>query len=165
VPRQFPADGFFQPIVKCVTDNREQPRAGVFPAKTSKKLERAQTRFLHHILRIVVVAREPASKIASRIQMLQHRLFKQAYSFTFFHRNYFRPCRQLARPLFRMFYSQIIVCFHGTMAEEGRRCKKSDHPDSGRSITMETREWAIMDITGALAMSSDGRGIDLAKKI
>jgi hypothetical protein len=58
-----------------------------------------------------------------------------------------------------------ICIFYGSMAKEGHRCKNADHLDSARSITMETRKWAFNDITGALAMSRDGRGNWLGQKI
>ena len=46
-------------------------------------------RLLRHILRIVVVAGQPARKIVGRVQVRQHGLLKCLQSFAFFHRRYF----------------------------------------------------------------------------
>jgi len=61
---------------KSISHDGQQPSPGVFASKISKEPEGAQARLLRHVLRIVVVAGEPAGEVVGRIQMRHHRLLK-----------------------------------------------------------------------------------------
>src|SRR6185295_1609446 len=66
-----------------VAHDREQPGAGVSPGEGMEVLERAQIRFLHHVLRLVLVARQPAREAVGGVEMRQGDLFEQGDSILF----------------------------------------------------------------------------------
>jgi hypothetical protein len=65
-----------------------QPGPRIVGAKTAKVFEGAQSRLLRNVLRVLAVAGEPAGQVINRIQMRQHRLFKQFQSFAVVHQNH-----------------------------------------------------------------------------
>ena len=65
-----------EPRVNGVADNGEEPGPRVAATKTAEELESAQTRFLDHVARIMLVAGKPAREVIGRIQMRQNRFFK-----------------------------------------------------------------------------------------
>src|SRR5262249_30389569 len=52
------------------------PGAAIAAAETSKELERAEVRFLYHVLRILVATRQPAREIVGGVQVRQYCLLK-----------------------------------------------------------------------------------------
>ena len=65
-----------EPGVAGIAHRGEQPRARVHAVKAIKKFKRAQRCLLHHILGIMLVARQPAGQIIRRIKMRQYGLFE-----------------------------------------------------------------------------------------
>lgn len=54
----------------------EQPRAAIATTETIKESKRTQTSFLHHILRVVLIPRQPTCQIVRRVQVRQDGLLK-----------------------------------------------------------------------------------------
>ena len=94
--RGFLRPVLLQPGVTSIAHNRQQPGASVSAVEAVKKSERAQVRLLHHVFRILVIARQPARQVVSRIQMRQYDLFKTS-ELDFFSQPYFL---RLNRPPF-----------------------------------------------------------------
>ena len=55
--------------VAGLADNRKQPCATVRPVEPAKKLQGAQVRCLYQVLRVTVVAGQPAGQVVRGIQM------------------------------------------------------------------------------------------------
>jgi hypothetical protein len=60
-----------------IADDREQPGFTVPAAEAIEKTESAQIRFLHDILRILLISCQPERKIMSSVQMRNNGSFKK----------------------------------------------------------------------------------------
>ena len=65
-----------EPRVTSITNNQKQPKTAIAALKAIKKLISAQKRFLHHIIGVLILARQPTRQVVGVVQMWQDTLFE-----------------------------------------------------------------------------------------
>jgi hypothetical protein len=58
-----------RPRIESIPDNFQEPRTGVAAVEAREESESAQICFLDHILRIPLIARQPARQVVSGVKM------------------------------------------------------------------------------------------------
>jgi hypothetical protein len=81
--RQLRPPLLVEPIVEAVAHDSQEPGTAVAAAEPAKELERAQAGLLDHVLRVGVVARQPARQIVSGVHM-RHDALLEACEFVLF---------------------------------------------------------------------------------
>ena len=74
--RRFPRSVALEPRVTGIADNRKQPRAAVATMEAIEELVGAQERFLHHIVGVLLLTRQPTRQVVGVVQMWQDNLLK-----------------------------------------------------------------------------------------
>src|SRR4029077_2334040 len=74
--RRFGRPVLLHPRVTSIAHDREQPRPHIPALVAVEKSKGAQKSFLRHVLRVVIVSRQPAGKVVRRVQMRQDGLLK-----------------------------------------------------------------------------------------
>src|SRR5256885_11315237 len=64
-------------LFRSVAHNREKPRPRL-AAQAVEEAEGAQHCLLHDVLRVVIIAREPAREVIGRVEMQQHQLLESS---------------------------------------------------------------------------------------
>src|SRR5262249_11506004 len=86
IGRQLRLDGPLpQPRVERVSHNRKQPRPAIAAGEALPIFKCTQTSFLYHVLRILIVTREPSRQIVGCIQMRQDGRVESSSRFVLIH--------------------------------------------------------------------------------
>jgi hypothetical protein len=59
-----------------IAHNGQEPDAGVAAAEALEEAERAQVGFLHHVLRVLIIPRQPARQVIGSIHVRQNHLLE-----------------------------------------------------------------------------------------
>jgi hypothetical protein len=74
-----------QPRVARIPHDRQEPRPHIAALVSVEKTEGAEARFLRHVLRIMIVPRQPAREVVRSVQMGQDGLLETVTSRYFRH--------------------------------------------------------------------------------